>query len=171
MDAGPDDATTIIDLGLDAARPAIAGDDGGDTPAPLTRIERCTVIGDTIVGEVDLVTDSVFTGVLRSDRRQTGCVRFSYVPDGSLTPPRYGCHPSPTDSRPVRPDFTSLRFGGPGYCQLADGCVAEITRGASDGVEMGAFHDLRQPQRDDDLRDALGEYLRFSLEAGIFHVT
>ncbi len=171
MDAGPDDATTIIDLGLDASRPAIAGDDGGDTPAPLTRIERSTVIGDAIVNEVDLVTDSIFTGALRSDRRQAGCVRFSYLPNGSLTPRRYGCHPSSTDSGPVRPDFTSLRFGEPGYCQLADGCADEIARGASDGVEMGAFHDLRQSQRDDDLRYALGEYLRFSLEAGIFHVT
>jgi hypothetical protein len=171
VDATANDATTIVDLGLDAARPAIAGDDGGDTPAPLTRIEHCTVIGDSIVDQVDLLTDSVFTGTVQSNRRQAGCVRFSYLPAGSLTPPRFGCHPASTDSHPVAPTFTSLRFGQPGYCQLADGCAEEITRGASDGAEMGVFHDLRQPQRDDDLRGALDEFLRFSLEAGIFHVT
>jgi hypothetical protein len=171
LDAAPGDATTLGDLGLDAARPAIAGDDGGDTPAPVATIERCTVIGDTVVDELDLVSDSIFAGTLRSNRRQAGCVRFSYVPEGSLTPPRFACHPASTDSRPIRPAFTSLQFGQPGYCQLASRCPAEIARGASDGAEMGAFHDLRQPQREDDLSGALGEYLRFSLEAGIFHVT
>jgi hypothetical protein len=171
LDAAAADATTLGDLGLDAARPAIAGDDGGDTPAPVATIERCTVIGDTVVDELDLVSDSIFAGALRSNRRQAGCVRFSYVPEGSLTPPRFACHPASSDCRPIRPAFTSLQFGQPGYCQLASRCPAEIARGASDGAEMGAFHDLRQPQREDDLSGALGEYLRFSLEAGIFHVT
>ena len=171
LDAAPGDVTTIRDLGLDAARQAIAGDDGGDTPAPAATLERCTVIGDTIVDALDLVSDAIFTGALRANRRQAGCVRFSYVPDGSLTPPRFGCHPASTDSRPIRPAFTSLRFGQPGYCQLSGRCPAEIAQGASDGAEMGAFHDLGQPQREDDLRGELSEYLRFSLEAGIVHVT
>ena len=48
----------------------------------------------------------------------------------------------------MRPRFNSTRYGSPTYCQLADDCADEITRGADDESEMGAFHDLFQPQRD-----------------------
>jgi hypothetical protein len=47
----------------------------------------------------------------------------------------------------MRPVFTSRRYGRPGYCQL-DLCTDPgIREGASDQSEMGAFHDLFQPQR------------------------
>jgi hypothetical protein len=36
---------------------------------------------------------------------------------------------------------------------------------------MGVFNQLKQPQREANLRTALEEYLRFGLEAGIFYVT
>jgi hypothetical protein len=36
---------------------------------------------------------------------------------------------------------------------------------------MGAFDFLKEPQRLDNLRASLEEYLRFTLEAGIFFVT
>jgi hypothetical protein len=36
---------------------------------------------------------------------------------------------------------------------------------------MGAFHNLYQPRREANLRAALGEYLRFGLEAGIFNAS
>ena len=52
----------------------------------------------------------------------------------------------------VRPLFTSERYGTPAYGQLATGCAEEIKRGAEDGSEMGAFHDLYPPQREDSLR-------------------
>ncbi len=35
------------------------------------------------------VTGDGFTGPVVSDRRQEGCVRFSYVPSGSRVPRRY----------------------------------------------------------------------------------
>ena len=70
----------------------------------------------------------------------------------------------------VRPQFTSLRYGDAGYCQLSRSCADEIRKGADDESEMGAFHDLYQPQRETDLRVRLDEYLRFSLEAGIIYV-
>ena len=43
--------------------------------------------------------------------------------------------------------------------------------GADDEAEMGAFHDLFQPQRESNVRTRLREYLRFGLEAGIFYST
>ena len=43
--------------------------------------------------------------------------------------------------------------------------------GADDEAEMGAFHDLFQPQRESNIRLRLREYLRFGLEAGVFYET
>lgn len=67
----------------------------------------------------------------------------------------------------VRPRFTSMRYGNPAYCQLACDCAAEIKRGADDESEIGAFHDLYQPQREANLRGRLEEYTPAGMEAGI----
>jgi hypothetical protein len=67
----------------------------------------------------------------------------------------------------VQPQFNSLRYGTPTYCQLADACATEIKRGASDQSEMGAFHDLYQPQREANLRARLDEYIPAGMDAGI----
>jgi hypothetical protein len=67
----------------------------------------------------------------------------------------------------VVPHFTSIRYGTPGYAQLAAGCPEEIRRGAEDGSEMGAFHDLFQPQREDGLRQRIDEYIPAGSQAGI----
>ena len=71
----------------------------------------------------------------------------------------------------VIPRFTSTRYGKPGYAQLAPWCPDEITRGAEDGSEMGAFHDLFQPQRGDNLRSRLVEYTPAASDAGILIAT
>ncbi len=71
----------------------------------------------------------------------------------------------------IRPLFVSRRHGDPGYGQLELRCAAQIRTGAESGAEMGAFEFLKQPQREANLRDALDEYLRFGLEAGLFFVT
>ena len=67
----------------------------------------------------------------------------------------------------MRPRFNSQRYGTPTYCQLAADCAAEIARGADDELEMGAFHDLFQPQRIANLRARLDEYTPAGMEAGI----
>jgi hypothetical protein len=67
--------------------------------------------------------------------------------------------------------FTSLQYGDPGYCQLSQLCSVFIRQGADDEAEIGAFHNLYQPQREQNLRTRLNEYLRFGLEAGIFYAS
>ena len=69
------------------------------------------------------------------------------------------------------PAFTSLRYADPGYGQLRISAPEQIRTGADDEAEMGAFHDLFQPQRESNIRARLREYLRFGLEAGIFYAT
>ena len=55
--------------------------------------------------------------------------------------------------------------------QLGIASPCEISTGADDEDQMGAFHFLGQAHRIKNLRAALDAYLRFGLEAGIFFVT
>jgi hypothetical protein len=71
----------------------------------------------------------------------------------------------------VRPQFNSRRYGTPTYAQLADWCPTEIVRGADDESEMGAFHDLFQPQREANIRARLAEYTPAGSDAGVIHVS
>jgi hypothetical protein len=146
------------------------------------RIIASTVIGKVRSRVLRLVSNSIlfarladadsWTFPVHSDRRQDGCVRFSFVPLGSRTPRRYRCQPAnAADALRVQPQFTAERYGAPAYCQLSDRCASEIRTGADDESEMGAFHDLFAPQRETNLRIRLDEYLRFGLEAGVFHAS
>lgn len=74
-------------------------------------------------------------------------------------------------ARRVRPRFASTRYGRPTYCQLAADCADEILRGADDAAEMGAFHDLFQPQRLANLRARLDESTPASMETGLIFAT
>ncbi len=71
----------------------------------------------------------------------------------------------------LKPGFTDLHYGHPGYAQLYLQCPVEILEGAEDEAEMGVFHHLQQPQREANLLASLEEYMRVGLEAGIFYVT
>ncbi len=153
-----------------------------------TTIRRSTVIGADDDPAVDPAlhilhaSESLFTGRLIVARRQVGCARFCHVPLGSRTPRRYRCQPDAAlegiaDAQQqaaavrLRPQFTSVRYGDPGYMQLAATAAVELRTGAADGSEMGVFSFLQQPQREANLRVALDEYLPFGLQAGLFYVT
>lgn len=154
---------------------------GADPLAPgaALTMESCTIIGKVHTQQLTLASDCLFVAALTSggdtwkaplwtERRQLGCVRFSYVPQGSRTPRRYHCQPEEGDMQ-TRPHFTSLRYGDPGYCQLRQSTSDKIRRGAHDESEMGVLHDLYQPQRETNLRVRMEEYLRFGLEAGLIY--
>jgi hypothetical protein len=158
----------LVDAG-DAATPAIAADAAGAPGAALT-LRASTVVGRVHVRHLPLAEDSLFLGSLQAERRQAGCVRFCFVPTGSVTPRRFRCLPD--EAHPdVLPHFTSLRYGDPGYGQLRHATDAAIRDGAHDGGEMGVLHALYQPQREANLRLRLDEYLRFGLHAGLFFAT
>ncbi|MET8336032.1 hypothetical protein ABZV14_27845 [Streptosporangium canum] len=122
-----------------------------------------TVLGTITATRVD-ISNSIVLGKVIAQRRQEGCVRFSHMPAGSLTPSRYRCTTAP-------PRFTSLRFGDPGFAQLRPSTPDEVRCGADNESEMGAGNHLFAPQREANLRLRLDEYLRFGLEAGIFYAT
>lgn len=149
----------------------VDGGTGAAITGPATEVQTSTVVGATTVRSLS-ASNSIFTGVVQAVRRQTGCVRFSYLPFESRAPRRFRCVPA--DAAPAGrmvPQFTTLVYGQPGYGQLGPSCPAAIVSGADDEGEMGAFHLLQQPQRLQNLQASLNEYLRFGLEAGTLFVT
>ncbi|MFE6690793.1 hypothetical protein ACFVFQ_30510 [Streptomyces sp. NPDC057743] len=154
-------------------RAALSAPDCRHAHAELSA-HRTTVLGEVHVHAVRIAENSLFTGLVHAARRQVGCVRFSYLPPGSRTPRRYRCQPDlvgPAKDARVRPLLRSERYGTPWYGQLATSCPEEIRRGAEDGGELGAYHDLYLPQRTDSLRARLAEYTPAGTDAGIVFVT
>ncbi|WP_028532932.1 hypothetical protein [Paenibacillus sp. UNC217MF] len=176
---------------------ALACDAAGSVPGPASILERVTVFGKVSVQEIVLASNCLFTEQVTSVRRQTGCVRFSYVPAGSKTPRRYRCQPklavqqaiadalkvNPALSRTaqdqiantvrarIKPSFTQEIYGQPAFAQLNWHTPEEIRTGADDGAEMGALHDVFQPQREANLISHLDEFLKFGMEAGLIYIT
>lgn len=211
------DLSTLVarDSVIDATDPAgvacagldPVGPDGVPVAGGTVRLEECTVIGKVRARRFDLVSQTILHSRLAEgdpwpapvwvERKQTGCVRFSFVPPGSRTPRRYRCQPdlemaqrieraaraaeaqgwtlSAAEKEAIRaevtawmwPAFTSLRPGDAGYVQLRSRTPRAIREGAEDEAAMGVTHDLFEPQRLTNLRIRLEEYMRFSLEAGV----
>lgn len=152
---------------------SIADAGSGDVAlvGPATGVDGSTILGTSVVDSLD-ASNSIFFGQVSVQRRQTGCVRFSFVPPGSLVPRRFRCQPADgVATAGVTPRFTTLNYGQAGYAQLAATCPREISSGADDEGEMGAFQFLQQTQRIGSLQASLDEHLRFGLEAGVFLVT
>lgn len=174
---------SILDATSDE-REAVVGPGASYAWATL-RIARCTVFGRIETHAIELGENSIFTGIVRVVRRQIGCLRFCWVPLKSRTPKRYHCQPDlvigaakgksqafvEQEIRRVAPTFTSVRFGAPDYAELAFDCAAEITSGADDESEMGAFHELYLPQRIANLRVRLEHSTPAGMDTGIIYAT
>jgi len=155
-------------------------------------VQNSTIVGQVVARHLN-AGNSLFTALVKAARRQEGCVRFCYLPPGSITGRRYRCQPELAREAAeqaaaaagesfgaaeeaavlarIVPGFTAREYGHPAYAQLAATCPTELRTGAEDGAEMGAFRFLQQPQREVNLRASLDEYLRFGLEAGLIFST
>ncbi|MEV7731566.1 hypothetical protein AB0O75_05510 [Streptomyces sp. NPDC088921] len=166
---------------------------GAGAPATGLRAERSTFLGDVSARTTE-ASECVFTGRVLAARTQQGCLRYCYLPPDdpshpardSRTPRRFACQPEravaertaayPEATDPaasaaavrqrVRPVFVSRRYGDPGFGQLDQSCPAEITRGAADGAEIGAFNHVKQAQRLENIRHRLDEYLPAGITGG-----
>jgi hypothetical protein len=203
------DATN--DAGVALAGPGAVPEGELSPMGGTLRMEECTVIGKVHTRVMELVSNSIFIARTEPgdgwdapvlvERKQNGCVRFSFVPDGAHTPRRFRCQPdleisirteaADKEARSknqtltnvrraairaeviseLNPSFTSLRYGVPAYGQLRSRSPRQIREGADDESAMGVFHDVFEPQRMTNVRIRLEEYLRFGLEAGVFTVT
>ncbi|WP_170332444.1 hypothetical protein [Ruegeria arenilitoris] len=182
---------------------AISG--SGGAPAGSLSMAGTTVFGHIFVRVMPLVSNSILRAGDADDtvpvqvlHRQEGCIRFSFVPLGSIVPRRYRCQPQLAIDAAIEaaeeasgaplssvlsaeiseriatwlvPSFTAITSAHPAYGQLREAAPIEIRHGAEDGGEMGVWHHLHAPQRETNLRIRLPEYLRFGLEAGLFYET
>lgn len=183
---------------------AIADDDSladAVMSGPPIHMERTTILGEMRCFDLEFASESIFSGRVRAERRQSGCVRFSYVAPGSSTPQQFRCQPelelaveaerliaeSLATGVPLPvgweaaleadiqtwlvPGFEAVDYGRPAYAQLRRTSPVQIRTGAEDGSEMGVYCLLKQPQREANLRLRLDEYLPIGLEAGLVTVT
>jgi hypothetical protein len=187
----------VCDSVLDASdrrERAILGTDHRPAWVRLS-LSRVTVLGGAEVHSVGLVEDSILTGALDCERRQTGSVSFCYLAPGSRTPQRTNCQPeaalaraeaeiapgAPAASDRGRPGalvrarlvprFDSVQFGQPAYARLAGDAAPELTHGAHDEGELGAYHDLWQPLRVADLRTQLQQFAPVAVDIDIRFAT
>jgi hypothetical protein len=158
-----------------AAMNAAAADQTG--PGGALTLQGCTVVGKVHATLLTLASNCIFwsqlavsdtwPAALWADRKQSGCVRFSCLPPGAVTPRQFECvTDGPGTPGPL---FGSLRYGDGAYGKLLSDTDDTIRRGADDGGEMGAFHFVLAPQREIDLRARLQEYLPAGMEFGIFY--
>jgi hypothetical protein len=166
---------SVVDA-TDRANVAYAALDGESGGAALTMI-GCTVVGKIHAEELTLVSNSIVWAALAeldtwpsglvADRKQVGCVRFSFLPVNAITPRRFKCVEQALAA--AQPIFFTLRFGKPAYLKMLACTSDRIRRGADDGGEMGTFHFVLAPLRESDLNVRLREYLPVGLEVGLVY--
>jgi hypothetical protein len=168
-------ADSILDA-TDKSLVAYAALDNKSGGGPLT-LTGCTVVGNVHAQELVLVSDSIIWAVaasgwysgLLADRAQAGCVRFSFIPVNAITPRQFKCvEQSLAGPAPV---FISYRYGQPGYLKMVASTDPAVREGADDGGEMGAFHSLLAPIREQDLSIRLEEYTPVGLNTGFIYQT
>ena len=146
---------------------------------------RTTVLGRIYVHSVSLVQDCIVTGRLDCEFRQHGHIDYCYLDPDSRTPRRDHCQPeraimllddpTPGAADHLRttlvPRFDSTVFDHPTYARLAVDNSDQITAGAHDGGELGAFHDLWAARRTELLRRRLADLVPPGMDVDIRFAT
>jgi hypothetical protein len=174
-------------------RDSVLGADGAAgealTAAELaTTLCNVTVLGPSSVRELT-ATNVVFAQPVTVTRRQSGCVRHSFVASGSATPRTFRCQPVlavaealeaaeargvplTADERDaarlsVEPVFTDTDADEPTYAMLHPLCPDAIRSGGEGDAEMGAFARAAFGIAVADVVSLFDDYLPVALEAGV----
>lgn len=169
--------SSIVDAGSPYC-PAFAGPDPGFPGASL-HIEDSTVIGRVRPQAISLASNTIFYARLGkidpwpapvwTHRVQTGCVRFCWLPAGSIAPRQYQCLPPDAESQPaLEPQFITLRFGLPGYCLLSGDTPVAIWKGADSGSQIGVYYQIQETEAVSNVQIRSAEYLPVNLQCGVF---
>jgi hypothetical protein len=166
VDSGPAAASLeLLDSVIDA------GAAGGVAGAGLA----LTVTGSTVRGRIAVRTlsasSSILDGKATAEHRQTGCVRYCYVPPGSSVPRKFRCVPDPAATLAQRraqvPAYTATDPGSPHYLALAGYGPAVIAAGGEGGSEIGVHHHLYRPVRLAAAARLLDPYVPAGLQLGV----
>ncbi|MBD2080943.1 hypothetical protein [Leptolyngbya sp. FACHB-17] len=125
-------------------------------PGTDTEIFTSTILGMTTVRSLE-ASNSLFTQKVAVQLHQTGCMRFSHVPVGSQTPPRYQCQPDKAFQEaldPIPDAITSLAShasalfvasaGGGVFRSLTHGDLWEKTQPLENSYVAALFADSSQ---------------------------
>jgi len=148
-----------------------------------------TVLGPSSMRSLS-ATNAVFTEPVQVTRRQSGCVRHSFVPDGSATPRTFRCQPAlalataeeeagrpltSDEERAVRlanePLFLDVHLDEPTLAMLHPRCPDSVRSGGEGDLEMGAFARAAYGIAVANVRALFEEYLPVALEAGVIDDT
>jgi hypothetical protein len=173
---------TIVDGGEGCAIACSAGP--RESAEARLALDQVTVFGSVSAPRLDardsLITGAVTGSVTASGSLIDGWLRAGAARDaaalnalaasaGAAGAPRE-LSAAEGDAR-VTPGFTSRAYGDPAYAQLSLRCDPNALRGATDGAEVGAFHDAYRLQAEQNLAALIDEYLPLDLSAGVFYVT
>ena len=167
---------------IDSGEPVFQAIAGADLvgAGPNLHIEDSTVVGWVWVKAIRLASNTIFHArqgdsrlpLVRAQRLQVGCVRFCWLPPGSMTPRRYEClSPDFAGLQDVTPIFVSLRLGNPSYGLLSSDAPMAIWKGADNGSQMGAFFQIQETEALANIQIRSPEYLPANMEAGVFLVS
>ncbi|MEM9318245.1 MAG: phage tail protein [Pseudomonadota bacterium] len=163
--AAPGSARHVMRLDRSTVRGRVETDAFSDGARSLVEGIGVRRDSDARLATSDTLFVSAATPAVQAARRQVGCIRFSYVPQGSFTPRLYRCVERPA------PVFSSLRYADPDYMLLAPEAGDEFRRGAAGGGEIGAYNRAAHTARADNIRRSISDFLRFGHRAGVFHET
>ena len=169
--------TSIVDAGSKCAVAYAAADqvaEGADL-----HIEDSTVIGKVHVRTLELASNTIFLARLACHdpwpagiwcaRKQSGCVRFCFLPADSITPRRYRCLPAdPAQEAIFRPQFVSLQYGTPSYMLLSGDVPEAVWTGAANGSQIGVYNFLEETQAVRNVQLRAPEFVPYNLEVGVF---
>lgn len=157
---------------------AYAGADLASVGADL-HVEDSTIIGKVRTRTLPLASNTIFharrsqhdpwLAAVWCSRKQTGCVRFCYLPFNSITPNRYRCLPPDAASESaLAPKFVTLGYGHPSYALLSGDVPMAVWTGADNGSQIGVYYQIQETEAVRNVQLRAPEYLPFGLEAGIF---
>lgn len=176
---------------------SVLGTDGATgealtAPELATTLCNTTVLGPSSLRELT-ATNVIFGAPVTVTRRQSGCVRYSFVPDGpngSAVPRTFRCQPAlalaeaarikgapltadeQTAARlSVQPVFADVAADEPTYAMLHQLCPDAIRSGGEEDVEMGAFARAASGIAVANLVALFDDYLPIALEAGVIDDT
>jgi hypothetical protein len=180
-------STRICSSIVDATSPCCAAYTASDLASAGAdlQVQGSTIIGKVHTRTITLASNTIFYSSLGkrdpwpaavwSSRRQTGCVRFCWLPFNSITPQRYQCLPQDASSpgsfvpgAAITPDFVATTYGDPSYALLGGSVPMAVWQGSDSGSQIGVYSGIQETEAVRNVQLRAPEYLPVCLESGIF---
>jgi hypothetical protein len=160
------------------------------TAAPLDgQLQNVTIFGGSAFRSLE-ATNVIFVDRVLATRRQSGCVRYSWVPSGSSVPRRFRCQPdlavaaatarktSPLSAAEkaavelgIKPVFIDHSLDEPTVAMLHPLVTDAIRLGGEHDSEMGVFSVAAEGLRMANVTTLFDDYVPLGLEAGLIDDT